>query len=150
MKPAPLVTLRDMDAARLDWATTEVSDDVVRLNRTIYIETPLGILLAPKNFESDFSSHPCKALGFEPPNRSRWPGLIHDLLYSYQLVEHNGVYRAVSKWQCDIAFRTLLIQLGMRKWRANLWFLILTFFGWAAWFGKECRRPYYDNLLINA
>lgn len=140
------MTKRDMSLAKLDWATRETASGCT-FTRTVHVETELGVVVIPRGFVSDYASHPLASLHlFQGPQPSRVPGVIHDALYSFK--EADG--KAITRGQADACFKRLLIEHGMGRIRASVWYLALRLCGGLAWAAKEKHRAHYNRLLSNA
>lgn len=105
-----------------------------------------GFVIVPKNFWTDYASHPIKFLGFSPPYETNRPATCHDELYSlrfffpitnskykFYIPPKNELWRDMF----DNVLREALIAAGLEKFRAKLWFFAVRAGGEGPWMSVE-------------
>jgi len=87
-----------------------------------------------KGFKTNLASIPRFLFAFFPPqdNQLMVPSIVHDYVYAES---HMNEY---SRKDCDRLFRKLLLEYGVSKWKAELFYKIVRWFGKAHY---KKRKP---------
>lgn len=130
----PPPTLQDMLAAdnlpALRWINGTREYQVVH---SVPVDTRYGHVIIASGFRSDGMSDPIGRTW----GRQGWPAIVHDWGYRMQ---PEGWTRA----QWDMVFLDLMIEFGVRPWRAWARYGILRLVGWVAWM-KNKRKLMRDK-----
>jgi len=87
-----------------------------------HAELPGEVYIVPAGTETDLASIPVGLRNvFSRLGRSRKPAVVHDHMY-----ENRWESRAI----CDTMFRLALIDSGMGKWKARMYWLGVRMGGW--------------------
>lgn len=122
---------------------------IFQLTQPLVYWSPIlnAFVVVPKNFWTDYASHPIKALGFSPPYETNRGAVIHDELYSlrfYFIRQDDGkfVFLVVPKtptWRdiFDTVLKEAIEACGLENFRAWAWFFAVRAGGKGAWTSVE-------------
>jgi len=92
------------------------------LNRLEVLDDKEHSFFVPAGFTTDLASLPRCVRGlFNRNGRSRKPSVLHDYLYTEKMF---------TRKRCDQIFRDCLINSGIRKWQAGLYYYGVRSGGW--------------------
>jgi len=105
-------------------------------------------IVVPVGFITDGASIPkiLSFIGSSFNGRYVLPAIIHDYLYSKtsSFIKKNNI----SRLKADIIFLDMMLEYGVKKWKAYLFFISVRIFGWIRFKRKKgIRNAHFKNVI---